>query len=68
MRMWDEFQNQYNLQAMLFITIQDESTLGSISGQAFKGYKGCMWCMEETSGIWLKHYKKAMYMGHHRFL
>jgi hypothetical protein len=41
-RMWDEFQHQYfNLRAMLFVTIQDGSALGSISGQAFKGYKGC---------------------------
>jgi hypothetical protein len=39
-RMWDEFQQQhFNLPAMLFITIQDEPALGSILGQAFKGYK-----------------------------
>jgi hypothetical protein len=32
-RMWDEFQQQYfNLRAMLFIRIQDEPALGSISG------------------------------------
>jgi hypothetical protein len=68
-RMWDEFQQQYfTLRAMLFVTIQDGPTLGSISGQAFKGYKGCTWCMDETGGIWLKHCKKVMYMGHHRFL
>jgi hypothetical protein len=42
--------------------------LGSISGQAFKGYKGCTWCMDETSGIWLEHCKKVVYMGHRRFL
>jgi hypothetical protein len=48
-RMWDEFQQQhFNLRAMLFITIQDGSGLGSISGKAFKGYKGCTWCMDET--------------------
>jgi hypothetical protein len=41
-RMWEEFQQQhFNLRGMLFITIQDEPTLGSILGQAFKGYKGC---------------------------
>jgi hypothetical protein len=32
----------------VFVTIQDETTLGSISGQAFKG---CTWCMDETGGI-----------------
>jgi hypothetical protein len=53
---------------MLFVTIQDWPALGSISGQAFKGYKGCTWCMDETSGIWLKHCKKVVYMGHRRFL
>jgi hypothetical protein len=68
-RMWDEFQQQhFNLWAMLFITIQDGLALGSILGQAFKGYKGCTWCMDETCGIWLKHCKKVMYMGHRRFL
>jgi hypothetical protein len=41
-RIWDEFQQQhFNLRAMLFITIQDGPALGSISRQAFKGYKGC---------------------------
>jgi hypothetical protein len=53
---------------MLFVTIQDWPALGSISGQAFKGYKGCTWCMDETIGIWLKHCKKLVYMGHHRFV
>jgi hypothetical protein len=52
---------------MLFITIQDGSALGSILGQAFKGYKRCTWCMDEICGIWLKHCKKVVYMGHHRF-
>jgi hypothetical protein len=68
-RMWGKFQHQhFNLRAMLFVTIQDGSALGSISRQAFKGYKRCTWCMDETDGIWLKHCKKVVYMGHHRFL
>jgi hypothetical protein len=67
--MWDEFQQQYfNLRAMLFITIQDGPVVGSISGKKFKGYKGCTWCMDETSGIWLKCCGKVVYMGHRRFL
>jgi hypothetical protein len=50
--MWDKFQQQhFNLRAMLFVTIQDGHALGSILGQAFKGYKGCTWCMDETGGI-----------------
>jgi hypothetical protein len=51
-RIWVEFQQQYfNIRAMLFVTIQDGPALGSISGQAFKGYKGCTWRMDETGGI-----------------
>jgi hypothetical protein len=53
---------------MLFVTILDEPAIGIILGQAFKGYKGCTWCMDETSGIWLKHCKKVVYMDHCRFL
>jgi hypothetical protein len=53
---------------MLFVTIQDVPALSSTSGQAFKGYKGCTWCMDKTGGIWLKHCKKVVYMGHCRFL
>jgi hypothetical protein len=65
----DEFQQQhFNLRAMLFITIQYGPTLGSILGQAFKGYNGCTWCMDETGGIWLKHCKNVVYKGHRRFL
>jgi hypothetical protein len=68
-RMWDEFQQQhFNLRTMLFVTIQDGPALGSVLGQVFIGYKGCTWCMDDTSGIWLKHCKKVMYMVHHRFL
>jgi hypothetical protein len=68
-RMWDEFQQQhFNLYAILFLTIQDGHALVSILGQAFEGYKGCTWCMDETDGIWLKHCNKVVYMGHHRFL
>jgi hypothetical protein len=67
--MWDEFQQQhFNLRTMLFITIKDGPALDSISGQSFKCYKGCTWCMDETGGIWLKHCKKIVYMGHRRFL
>jgi hypothetical protein len=41
-RMWDEFQQQhFNIRAMFFVTIQDGPTLGSILGQAFRGYIGC---------------------------
>jgi hypothetical protein len=30
--------------------------------------QGCTWCTDEIGGIWLKHCKKVVYMGHYRFL
>jgi hypothetical protein len=50
---------------MLFLMIQVGPSLGSILGQVFKGYNGCVWCMDDNGGIWLKHCKKVVYMGHH---
>jgi hypothetical protein len=51
-KVWDEQERGYfNLCAMLFITIQDGLALGSILGQVFKGYNGCMWCVADSGGI-----------------
>jgi hypothetical protein len=67
-RVWEEHEHEYfNLQAMLFVMIQGGPALGSIFGQVFKGYNGCVWCTHDY-GIWLKHFKKVVYMSHHRFL
>nr|AAT85225.1 hypothetical protein [Oryza sativa Japonica Group] len=33
-----------------------------------KGYKACTHCMDETESTYLKHCRKVVYMGHHRFL
>jgi hypothetical protein len=46
---------------MLFITIQDGPALDSILGQGFKGYNGCVRCMYDSGGIWLKHCNKVVY-------
>jgi hypothetical protein len=43
--------NTSNIRAMLFIVIQDGPALGSIPGQVFKGYIGCMWYMHEIGDI-----------------
>jgi hypothetical protein len=53
---------------MLFVMIQDGPALGSILGHVFTCYNGCVWCMEDSDGIWMKHCKKVVYMGHHSFL
>jgi hypothetical protein len=42
----------FNLHAMLFVTIQ----------------LICVWCIDEYGALWLKYYKKVVYMFHHRFL
>jgi hypothetical protein len=53
---------------MLFVTISDWPALGNLSGQTVKGYNGCVQCLEETEGWWLKNSQKMIFMGHRRFL
>jgi len=68
-RVWDEYKKEhFKLKALLFITITDLPGLGSLSRQVTKGYKGCVVCLDGTSTKFLKHSKKMVYMGHHRFL
>jgi hypothetical protein len=39
---WDEDkQEQFNLRALLFVTINDWSALSNLSGQSNKEYKAC---------------------------
>ena len=68
-KVWDEYKKEhFRLKALLFVTITDLPGLGSLSGQVTKGYKGCMVCLDGTYAKFLKHSKKMVYMGHHRFL
>ena len=49
---WDEDKREtFTLRAMLFVTIQDLPALGSLLGQAVKGFNGCVQCMDDTSGV-----------------
>nr|AAM92285.1 putative transposon protein [Oryza sativa Japonica Group] len=67
--MWDEDkQEEFNLRALLFITINDWPALSNLSGQSNKEYKACTHCMDETESTYLKHCRKVVYMGHRRFL
>ena len=67
--MWDEYkQEDFNLRALLFVTINDWPALSNLSGQSNKGYRVCTHCLEDTDSIWLTHYRKCVYMGHRRFL
>nr|AAX95593.1 hypothetical protein [Oryza sativa Japonica Group]ABF97743.1 transposon protein, putative, CACTA, En/Spm sub-class [Oryza sativa Japonica Group] len=46
---WDEDkQEEFNLRALLFVTINDWPALSNLSGQSNKGYKACTHCMDET--------------------
>nr|AAP52064.2 transposon protein, putative, CACTA, En/Spm sub-class [Oryza sativa Japonica Group] len=66
---WDEDkQEEFNLRALLFVTINDWPALSNLSGQSNKGYKACTHCMDETESMYLKHCRKVVYMGHRRFL
>ncbi|XP_066160022.1 uncharacterized protein, partial [Oryza sativa Japonica Group] len=66
---WDEDkQEEFNLRALLFVTINDWPALSNLSGQSNKGYKACTYCMDETESTYLKHCRKVVYMGHRRFL
>ena len=68
-RVWDEYKKEhFKLKVLMFVTITDLPGLGSLSGQVTKGYKGCMVCLDGTSAKFVKHSKKIVYMGHHRFL
>ena len=68
-RMWDEYkQENFNLRALLFVTINDWPALSNLSGHSNKGHKACTHCLDDTDNIWLTHCKKVVYIGHRRFL
>nr|AAX92775.1 transposon protein, putative, CACTA, En/Spm sub-class [Oryza sativa Japonica Group]ABA93319.1 transposon protein, putative, CACTA, En/Spm sub-class [Oryza sativa Japonica Group] len=66
---WDEEkQEEFNLRALLFVTINDWPALSNLSGQSNKGFMACTHCMDESESMYLKHCRKVVYMGHRRFL
>ena len=68
-RVWDEYkQEHFDLRVLLFITINDWPALSNLSGQSKKEYNACMHCFHDMEGIFLKKYRKVVYMGHRRFL
>ena len=55
--MWDEYkQENFNLRALLFVTINNWAALSNLSGHSNKGYKACTHCLDDTDNIWLTHY------------
>ena len=66
---WDEHeQEEFNLRALLFVTINDWPALSNLSGQTNKGYNACTHCLDETESIRLGNCKKNVYLGHRRWL
>jgi hypothetical protein len=67
--MWDEeAKKTFNLQAFVFVTINDWLPLGNLSGQTTKGFRACTHCLDDTCSMYLKHSKKVVYLGHLRCL
>jgi hypothetical protein len=68
-KVWDEYKKEhFYLRALLFVTITDLLGLGCLSRQVKKGYKGCVVCMEDMDGKWMRNSNKMVYMGHRRFV
>ena len=68
-RVWDEHkQREFDLRALLFVTINDWPALSNISGQSNKGYNACTHCLHKTRGTHLEKSKKIVYLGHRQFL
>ena len=68
-RVWDEHkQEEFNLHALMFVTINDWPALSNLSGQTNKGYHACTHCLDDTESIYLDKCKKNVYLGHRRFL
>jgi hypothetical protein len=64
-KVWDKYKKEhFYLRALLFVTITDLPGLGCLSGQVTKGYKGCVVCIKETDGKWMKNSNKMVYVGH----
>ncbi|MCL8568105.1 DUF4218 domain-containing protein [Proteus mirabilis] len=68
-RVWDEHkQEEFDLRALLFVTINDWPALSNISGQSNKGYNACTHCLDQTESIYLDKCRKNVYPYNRRFL
>ena len=63
-RVWDEHkQEEFYLHALLFVTINDWTTLSNLSGLKNKGYHACMHCLDHTGSIYLDKCRKNVYLA-----
>ena len=62
---WNEYkQENFDLRAMLFVTINYWPALSNLSAQSNKGYQVCTHCLDETDSLYLKNCWKVVYMAH----
>ena len=67
--MYDGYRNEtFKLRAMLFCTINDFPTYGTLSGYSVKRHRVCPIYEENTSYVQLKHERKIVYTRHRCFL
>ena len=53
-RVWDEHkQEEFDMHALLFVTINDCPALINLSGQTNKGYCACTHCVDDTDSTYL---------------
>jgi hypothetical protein len=56
------------MHAMLFTTINDNLAHRNLPGQSKRKGANCPHCLEDAYAVWLRHSKKYIFMGNHRFL
>jgi hypothetical protein len=56
------------MHGMLFTTINDNPAQRNLYVQSKRKGAACPHCLEDTCAIWLRHSKKYVFMGRHRFL
>jgi hypothetical protein len=66
---WDKRkQQEFDIRALLFVTINDWPALSNILEQSSKGYNACTHCSDQTKSIYLDKYRKNVYLYNHHFL
>jgi hypothetical protein len=68
-RVWDEYkQEEFDLRALLFVTINDWPALSNLLVQTNKGYNACTHCFGDLEAVYLKKCQNVMYLSYRRFL
>ena len=66
---YDAHRNEnFNLRALLFTTIQDYPAYGNLSGHTVKGKTACPICEDGTEGKWLSASGKMVFMEYRHYL